>query len=252
VIPKWSFNWKFRMGRSVHVGPIFIAGNCMDSGASFLPPWLFVAALFAVVFNFIDIFNTLHSKVPREGYVYLLLAAICCATLAPFFSAKTLLDTRFWMHPIIKPLLATASLQTPIRIIVKGNNEDPIVINLRNFIKRIGHAPLEEHLEYERSDKGELHLIGSHITVLVIDSIASRDKYLNGEEQAFGNIMQNSVVVYSGADNPFGDGTEVASQLMRYLVLTKGECKDSLAKSIFSGIAIRAVKYLHHGSEHLV
>jgi len=251
-IPMFSFNTKARPRTAIYIGPCFISGDCADAGSSFTPPWLFIAALFAVGFNFIDIFRTLHSKKKREPYVYVLLAAICLTILAPFFELKKLVDTRFWMHPVIKPLLASGSLKTPIRVIVKGNKEDPICQNLRSFLTSIGHGVADEHKEYELSDGSDLRLIDNHITVLVIDSIAARDKYFLDDEAHLGKIMQNSVVVYSGSDNPFGDGTKIASQLMRYLVLSKGECKETLAENIFSGIAIRAVKYLHHGHEELV
>jgi len=208
---------------------------------------------FGVGFNFLDIFRTLNNKTKkRQSFVYFWLAAVCLLTLAPFFELKKLLDTRYWMHPVLKPLLASASLEAPIKAIVKGNPQDPMVINLRNFLTLIGHECHKDHVEYQNNDSGELRLIDDHITLLIIDSKESRDKYLGGEEQQLGKIMQNSVVVYSGADNPFGDGTPIASKLMRYLVLTKNDCKDGLAEQIFSGIAIRAVKYLHHGHEQLV
>jgi hypothetical protein len=251
-IPMFSFAAKARPLNALYVGPVFLSGDCQDSGDFFQPPWLFIAAIFGVCFNVIDMFKVFSSKKKREGYVYLLLAAICLTILAPFFELKKLLDTRFWMHPVIKPLLASSSLQSPVRVIVKGNKDDPICHNLRAFLKRIGHGVAEEHASYESSDDGDLRLVDNHITVLVIDSIAARDKYFLGEEAHLGKIMQNSVVVYSGKDNPFGDGTKIASKLMRYLVLSKGECKDTLAENVFSGIAIRAVKYLHHGHEELV
>jgi len=251
-IPMFSLAWKPRPLNSLFVGPLFIKGDCQDSGSSFLPPWLFVAALFGVGFNFIDIFRTLASKKKREPYVYVLLAAICLTILAPFFELKKLVDTRFWMHPILKPLLSSSSLKEPIKVIVKGSTTDPICQNLRNFLKRMGHGVADEYLGYQNSEDGRLELIDNHITVLVMDSIASRNKYLAGDEAHLGKIMQNSVVVYSGNDNPFDDKSEIASMLMRYLVLSKNECKDTLAENVFSGIAIREVKYLHHGHEQLV
>jgi len=251
-IPMFSLAWKRRPLTALYVGPLYISGDCLDQGKSFLPPWLFILWLFGVGFNFLDIFRTLHNtKKKRAGWVYVWLACIVLLIIAPVFAIKQLLDTRYWMHPVLKPLLASASLQAPIRVIVKGNKDDPICRNLRNFVHSIGHGCAPEYVEYQDSDTPELKLMKDHITVLVIDSVATRDRWLAADEAQLGEIMQNSVVVYSNTDNPFGDGTPIAQKLMRYLVLSRNDCKDTLAENIFSGIAIRAVKYLHHGHEKL-
>jgi len=260
---------------ALYVGPLFLAGDCTESGTYFLPPWLLILATFAVGFNFIDIYRTLKSPQKRLGYVYVLLGAIACICLAPFFELKKLLNTRYWMHEVFKPLLASRALKEEmkkapkkesvvatgakeehridqLRVIVKGSAQDRVCANLRSFLKSIGHGVDEQYDEYEKAEDGKLELKENHITVLVIGSIEARNKWLGGDEQALGLLMQNSIVVYSGDDNPFGDGTAVAQILMKYMVLTKGACAQNLAKDIFSSIAVRVVKYLHHGHEQLV
>jgi len=273
-IPMFSLNLaRSRPVNALYVGPLFLAGDCTESGTYFLPPWLLLLATFAVGFNFIDIYRTLKSPQKRLGYVYVLLGAIACICLAPFFELKKLLNTRYWMHEVFKPLLASRALKEDmknapkretvsatkeehridqLRVIVKGSADDRVCANLRQFLSSIGHGVDDQYAEYEKAEDGKLELKENHITVLVIGSIEARNKWLGGDDQALGLLMQNSIVVYSGDDNPFSDGTEVAQTLMRYMVLTKDACKQNLAKDIFSSIAVRVVKYLHHGHEQLV
>jgi len=158
------------------------------------------------------------------------------------------------MHPILKPLLASRSLDPPVKVVVKGSTNDPICQNLRLFLKDIGHGVANNSAaqEYENNDDGELKLVDNHITVLVLDSIPSRDKYLNKDEHKLAKILQNSIVVYSGPENPFADGSKVGNLLGGYLVLTMKDCGLTLADNILSGVAVRTVKYLHHGHEELV
>jgi len=267
-IPMFNLNiFRTRPRGSLYVGPIFISGDCKDVGSAFTPPWLLLMAIAGVGFNFIDMFSTFSKSkkndTKKQPYVYIVLAAICLTILAPFFELKKLIDTRHWMHPILKPLLASTSLQNRIRVLVKGSSTDPVVNNLREFFSLIGHgtdgrglhdqdALIEAKVrEYELLEDGELSLIDNHITVLVLSSIEERDKYLNKDESKLAKILQNSVVVYTGTKNPFGDGTKVGTLLMGYLVLTQADCGMTMADNILSGVAVRTVKYLHHGHEEL-
>jgi len=152
-------------------------------------------------------------------------------------------------------------------LIVKGSSADPVCLNLRRFLKNIGHGVDDEKTfidpwskdktpmkvkDYEESELGGLKLLPNHITIIVMNSIDERDKWLAGTDVEMGEMMQNSIVVYSGKDNPFSDGTANASRLMKFLVLSRNDCQNNLAKDIFSSIAVRVVKYLHHGHEELV
>jgi len=267
-IPMFSLNcFKRRPKDAIYVGPIFIAGDCKDSGSAFTPPWLLLMALGGIAFNFIDIFSSFSKSkkndTQKQPYVYLVLAAICLTILAPFFEVKKLIDTRFWMHPILKPLLASTSLKHRIRVIVKGKSDDPVCNNLRNFFTLIGHGTDDRGLhgedavkeakvrEYELSDDGELSLLDNHVTVIVLADLKERDKYLDKDADKLAKILQNSVIAYSGSENPFGDGSKVGNFISGYLVLTMRDCGMAMADCILSGVAVRAVKYLHHGHEEL-
>jgi len=163
---------------------------------------------------------------------------------APLFEYKGLLDTRRWVHTALKPLLASAALESRIKVIVKGNSLDPVVQHLRGFLLQCGFGVTEKDiLDYQDND-GDLKLYTDHISILVIDSIKVRDHYLlSGDKAKLEHTMKTHVVIFSGKENLFAGG----EKLYPYLQLVQRDLGDGLALAIFSSISIRAVNYLHHG-----
>jgi len=150
------------------------------------------------------------------------------------------------VHTALKPLLASAALEKRIKVIIKGTATDPIVHHLRNFLRLSGFGVTEpEILDYQDND-ADLHLYKDHITVLIIDSIAKRDRYLlSCEKLKLEHVMKTHIVIFSGKENLFAGG----EKLYPYLQLVQRDLGDGLALALFSSIAVRAVNYLHHGHE---
>jgi len=246
-IPRFSLNI-FRMRtpkNSLFVGPLFIAGDCSETGTFFCPPWLLIMALIGMGFCCIDFLGLLlDGSTHRQAWVFLLLGAIGITSLAPFFEISKLINARFFLNPILKPLLASRSLNGGVRVVVRGKFTDPICATLRNFIKSIGHEP-DPKMGVD-PDEVDVRLIKNHINVIVIDSIKSRDEWFSGDAGAVQKVMENSIVIYSGDDNPFTNDP-LGQKLMKYLVLVKKWEGQGLASSIFSGLSVRVVRLLHRG-----
>jgi len=233
--------------KALSCGPVFIAGGCTDSGKSFMPPWLFIFALFGLAFNASDIYSTVHGKAKKIIETYLLLGVFLGVVLSPFFEIKGLLDTRRWVHTALKPLLASAALEKRIKVIVKGDAKDPLVHHIRHFLQLAGFGVTEQEIhDYENND-AELKLYKDHISLLVINSIDARNRYLlSCDRPKLEHVMKTHIVIFSGKENLFAGG----EKLYPYLQLVQRDLGDGLALAIFSSISVRAVNYLHHGHEH--
>jgi len=245
-LPMFAFNPRLPPQRALSCGPVFIAGGCTDSGKSFMPPWLFLLALFGLAFNASDIYNTVHGKSKKIIETYLLLGVFLGVVIAPFLEIKGLLDTRRWVHTALKPLLASAALEKRIKVIIKGTATDPIVHHLRNFLRLSGFGVTEPEISEYQDNDADLHLYKDHISVLIIDSIAKRDRYLlSCDKLKLEHLMKTHIVIFSGKENLFAGG----EKLYPYLQLVQKDLGDGLALALFSSIAVRAVNYLHHGHE---
>lgn len=162
TIPRFSLRGKFYVPpRSLTAGPIYLAGDCSESGTRFFPPYLFFLALIAVCANFGDLYLTFRNTdcvredVTRDNgervewtkdvmtchtpidYIWLGIMASC--NLAPFTVWSSLFETRTEVHPVMRPLLASKSMKGGVKITIHGHDSDPIVINLNNFLTDIGH-----------------------------------------------------------------------------------------------------------------
>jgi len=188
-------------------------------------------------FDFLDFFNDTETRSP---WIYLLLGAIAFTNLSPFFETQKLLNARYFMHPVLKPLLASRALHGGVKISVEGNINDPICRNLKIFIKSIGHLSEQDNDECDY----KINKYPNTVNVIIIDSVESRDKWFANMDEE--KIMAQSVVVYSGDDNPFTND-EKGKRLMKYLVLVKKWEGMNLASSIFSGISVRVVSMLYQG-----
>jgi len=152
TIPKFSLNMRtIRVPqRSLTAGPVYLAGDCSSTGLSFYPPYLFFLALLALASNFIDLWITFEindcsgpdgscSSNCRDIIDYVWLLVIACCNLAPFTVWRLLFETRTDVHPVLRPLLASKSMNGGVKIKVEGDATDPIVNNLNAFLTKIGH-----------------------------------------------------------------------------------------------------------------
>ena len=152
-IPRFKLTGTIRVPqRALTAGPAYLAGDCSSQGYRFFPPYLFILALLALAANFIDLFFTFRNSKCDDmtsgcvdnsnchtiiDYVWLGVMAAC--NLAPFTAWSSLFDTRTEVHPVLRPLLASKSMNGGVRITIQGDLDDPIVANLNKFLTSIGH-----------------------------------------------------------------------------------------------------------------
>lgn len=145
--------------RALFAGPTFLAGDCSSTGQRFLPPWLFLLAVISVAANAIDLYVTFYrndcNKVTSSGCPddanchgvidFVWLAILAAFNLTPFLCAwSSLFETRTDVHPVLRPLLASKSMNGGVRITIEGDADDPIVQNLNRFLTNLGHNAKDE------------------------------------------------------------------------------------------------------------
>jgi hypothetical protein len=152
VVPKgWHIPRFSILGRivvkegSLTVGPVFLQGDCRDSGRRVALPYLFFTAALGVGVNFWDLYNKFSgahvASTPGDhsndasvehsalDFTWLVLLALC--NTIPFIAWPNLFETRRGLHVALKPLLASKSLSGGVKVRVVGNGQDGVVRNLR-------------------------------------------------------------------------------------------------------------------------
>jgi len=109
-------------------------------------------------------------------------------------------------------------------------------------VKSIGHNPGGVN-DHRQEVDFQLDVMDNTVNIIVIDCIESRDLWFKNKERVQ-RIMERSIVIYSGDDNPFTNDT-IGQRLMKYLVLVKKWEGSGLASSIFGGVSVRLVGMLH-------
>ena len=292
TIPKFTLTGALHISpRSLTAGPIYLAGDCSKSGQRFFPPYLFFLAVGAVVANFVDLYFTFrNTNCVRDGairvsngervdwvedvknchntidYVWLGIMAAC--NLAPFTAWSSLFETRMYTHPVMRPLLASKSMNGGVKINVNGLDTDPIVVNLNRFLTTIGHnardaaddattsvgsvsvkkkkmsvlTAFDETPVQRRRSQGLAAGFSQSVTVYVMRDFIQRDALFGKDEFPFD--PRTSLFVWSGLGDPFTKD-EIGERLMRFLVLVAAWDKSLLAENLFSAIGVRVVDMLH-------
>ena len=79
----------------------------------------------------------LLSLPPQLAIAGLAILALC--NLAPFTAFGSLFETRTEVHPVLRPLLASKSMNGGVKITIEGLADDPLAQSLKAFLTSIGH-----------------------------------------------------------------------------------------------------------------
>lgn len=246
TIPKFRLMGKLAVPpRSLTVGPVYLAGDCSETGFRFLPPYLFLLALVAVVANAADIAYTYfegsgdcnddpmschstidwiwsikqtneraspahceatteatsHSFPPLSLLLLLRLGIMAVCNLAPFTAWSSLFETRSDVHPVLRPLLASKSINGGIKITVVGHDNDPIVQSLNQFLTQIGHNSKAPPVPLTRwgtqrsvADEGAVTAAASPAVAIGLESV--RASVIRRRRESLAAGFSQSIVVY--------------------------------------------------------
>ena len=299
TIPKWTITGRIQMDpRALTAGPVYLAGDCSSAGQRFFPPYLFLLAVAAVVANFVDLYFTFKNtdctygvltkndgeRVPMHenpsschntiDYIWLGIMAVC--NLAPFTAWPSLFETRTDVHPVMRPLLASKSMNGGVKITIVGHDSDPIVANLNKFLTIIDHNAKKHATtatghglsggQAEAAERDRLKSLrklndsmaaddapkqkevslaagfSQSITIYVMNDFTQRDALFGKDDFPFD--PRTSLFVWSASGDPFTKD-EIGERLMRFLVLVAAWDRNLLAENLFSAVGVRVVDMLH-------
>ncbi len=140
-IPPFSLAGPYTIpNKSLRIGPAYLSGDCSSTGVAFRMPWVAFWSLAGLIWNICVVLATLVSDQKSNTADYFWLVGICFCNLAPFFVLGKLFDTRYECATAFRPLLSSRALGTGgVTVEVVGENDDPVVVSLRAFLKTIGH-----------------------------------------------------------------------------------------------------------------
>jgi len=241
--PMSRFSLKGRMfipEKSIDVGPMYLSGDCKQTGQSLALPWLLFLAIIAVAINLYDIVvdKYLHSDGLHSAVDYVFLGFIAGCNCAPFIGFSYLLDRRRDAHVVLRPLLASRSMgKDGIKVRVVGHPSDPIYVALKSFLMAIGHLAADlpprgsAILTHKAENTGQLSPLSAMspsssrqqsvvagaggaaggrqtrreprcVTVHIIESLARRDELFGPKSKRAGSSAADGGGVSSG-DNRF-------------------------------------------------
>ena len=243
-IPRFSLRGRlFLPEKTLAVGPVFLAGDCSDTGMCVAIPWLLLAVLVAVGVCAWIITDVLLADWHDLTIIdFLLLSCVLAINICPILlGGQDLLDTRRFIHANLRPLLASRAVGGGVLVEIIGNRQDFIVQILNKFLGLIGHLkPSPEELQHlwslevarnrlydlnamrtsqdERSTQRErerrvqfqeyhARLRTRHrvLRIVVMDSLESREQYFGEDEDQEMHALKDSSTIYiwSGAGDPF-------------------------------------------------
>lgn len=99
-IPTFKIIGKVKLPRgSISCGPIWISGNCLNSGVCQSLPWHFIFALIAVFCSIGDMYLKYNYDAELHQQIdYIWLFAVCLCNCAPFWAYEQLFDTRIFCN----------------------------------------------------------------------------------------------------------------------------------------------------------
>jgi hypothetical protein len=254
TIPKYRLcsSQMFRPSNSLHVGPLFLAGNCQTTGYSASWPWLMLCSLVGLVIHALDVYlksmGTDHGTSAEFGIIFDVLMIV--NSLSPFLTMGRLYETRTNCSMALRNLLASRAIGNGVRLEIIGDPSDPVASTLWQFSRHIGHGFREMTqpnwsqcvLKVEDGDDvPDLNL--SAATVATTDSKRSKEATFNlstdlrvrvhvmstmqHRDTLFGAAggdlaciaamdQRRSVFVWTGDEDPFTDD-EIGRRMLKYL-----------------------------------
>jgi hypothetical protein len=224
-----------------------------------------------------------HTHANQTCTVSNLIRLLCCAfssspsmaicNLAPFTAWPSLFETRTDVHPVMRPLLASKSMNGGVKITIVGHDTDPIVANLNKFLTIIDHNAKKQKNtqngltggQAEAAERDRLKSLrklndsmaaddapkqkevslaagfSQSITIYVMNDFAQRDALFGKDDFPFD--PRTSLFVWSATGDPFTKD-EIGERLMRFLVLVAAWDRNLLAENLFSAIGVRVVDML--------
>lgn len=265
-IPRFSLWGRiFVPPKTVDVGPLYITGDCLETGRRFYPPYLLLLALISIGASVVDLYLKFTGDTPHTALDFVWLGAVCLCNVAPFFAGKELMETRRELHVSLRPLLSSRSFDGQgVKVRLRtGDVQDPVYLGLRDFLTDIGHLYDESNgsattptaasdatsssstsPSSSSSSSSSSQFPLQNISVYVINSLSFRDELFGGAGPL--KFDKNALFVWSAMDEkqlPFTQ--DVAGQrMMRYLVLVAVWERNNLAASLFSALSVRVVDIL--------
>jgi hypothetical protein len=228
-----------------------------------------------------------HGLANCHGIIdFVWLAILAAFNLTPFLCAwSSLFETRSDVHPVMRPLLASKSMNGGVRISIDGDPDDPVVQALNKFLTNIGHnaaqeqqqcapppaaaasaavAPEQNGTRGGELSKGQLlspscgslHAgislaagFNASVKVFVMRTIAQRDALFGSEQFPFD--PRSSLFVWSHPHSDPFTKDEIGERLMRFLVLVAAWDRALLAENLFSAIGVRVVDMLRQWEKHM-
>jgi hypothetical protein len=213
------------------------------------------------------------------SFVLILSMAIC--NLAPFTAWPSLFETRTDVHPVMRPLLASKSMNGGVKITIVGHDSDPIVANLNKFLTIIDHNARKHKTtahgltggQAEAAERDRLKSLrklndsmaaddapkqkevslaagfSQSITIYVMNDFAQRDALFSNDDFPFD--PRTSLFVWSASGDPFTKD-EIGERLMRFLVLVAAWDRNLLAENLFSAIGVRVVDMLRQNDHDIL
>jgi hypothetical protein len=263
---------------------VHVAGNCLSTGLSFSPPYLFYLQCFGIFANIMDLYVRFNDGEKRETYEYIWLFIVAAWCFTPMVGYKVLMETRRGdkMSGCIRPLLASSAIDPGVKVRLEGDSSHPIFINLYTFLENIGHCSRanESKESRERRQNSELallaekesraqmnsHLLSCMDTCLGTDD--EQDPFVTNERLAQATVYimtcdehleqflpldpvtktrsksEVGVYVWAGERLPFH--LPYVSEVLLIVVSPNGS-DTSIATSIFNSIGVIVSNILHKG-----
>jgi len=243
-MPSWTITGPFFIPeKSLEVGPVYLAGDCLSSGSSMKLPWLFIITMIGIGCNLSDIYlKYTASSENHQPIDYVWLCAIGLCNLVPLAAGRLLFETRADCSYAVRPLLATRAIRTGVKIAIIGDDNNTVVQHLKHFLNEIGHLMSQEDLEHCQRTKEPF------LAVYVMGTKQERDKWFDFDKSIGEPFDKNfSIFIWSGKvdkDGPFSRD-QPGQNMMRFLVLVKEWDRANLADNLFSALGTRVVALVH-------